>query len=181
MVHILNLALKNTCAPSTHPRYDDVMEQCGWISRVSSDASFIKNFIMNHAMRLSMYNNHCKLKLLSVADTRFASTIVMLKRFKTIKRGLEQLVISEEWEMYKEDDVVKAKEVKDKILNEDFWMDVDYILSFTAPMYEMLRLADTDKPCLHNIYEWWDSMIEKVKEIIYKKEHKSFTKNSRYN
>ena len=34
---------------------------------------------MNHAMRLSMFNNHCKLKLLSVADTRFASTIVMLK------------------------------------------------------------------------------------------------------
>ena len=65
-----------------------------------------------------------------VVDTRFASTIVMLKRFKTIKRGLEQLVISEEWEMYKEDDVVKAKEVKDKILNEDFWMDVDYILNF---------------------------------------------------
>ena len=64
---------------------------------------------MNHAMRLSIYNNHCKLKLLSVADTRFASTIVMLKRFKTIKRGLEQLVISEKWEMYKEDDVVKAK------------------------------------------------------------------------
>ena len=29
--------------------------------------------------------------------------------------------------MYKEDDVVKAKEVKDKILHEDFWMDVDYI------------------------------------------------------
>ena len=117
VVHTLNLALKNICAPSTHPRYDDVMEQCGWISRVSSDASFIKNFVMNHAMKLSMYNNHCKLKLLSVADTCFASTIVMLKRFKTIKRGLEQLVISEEWEMYKEDDVVKAKEVKDKILN----------------------------------------------------------------
>ena len=129
VVHTLNLALKNICAPSTHPRYDDVMEQCGWISRVSSDASFIKNFIMNHAMRLSMYNNHCKLKLLSVADTRFASTIVMLKRFKTIKRGLKQLVISEEWDMYKEDDVVKAKEVKDKILNEYFWMDVDYILT----------------------------------------------------
>ena len=166
MVHTLNLVLKNICAPSIHRRYDDVMEQCGWISRVSSDASFIKNFIMKHAMGLSMFNNHCKLKLLLVADTRFASTIVMLKRFKTIKRGLEQLVISEEWEMYKEHDVVKAKKVNDKILNEDFWMDMDYILSFTASMYEMLRLADIDKPCLHNIYEWWDSMIEKVKEAI---------------
>ena len=88
-----------------------------------------------------MFNNHCKLKLLSVTDTRFTSTIVMLKQFKMIKRGFEQLVISEEWEMYKEDDLVKAKKVKDKILNEDFWMDVDYILSFTTPMYEMLRLA----------------------------------------
>ena len=51
VVHTLNLALKNICAPSTHLRYDDVMEQCGWISQVSSDAYFIKNFIMNHAMR----------------------------------------------------------------------------------------------------------------------------------
>ena len=72
---------------------------------------------MNHAMRLSMFNNHCKLKLLSMADTCFASTIVMLKRFKTIKRGFGQLVICEEWEKYKEDEIVKAKEVKDKILN----------------------------------------------------------------
>ena len=181
MVHTRNLALKNICAPSTHPRYNDAMEQCGWISQVSSDASFIKNFIMNHAMRLSMFNNHCQLKLLLVAATCFASTIVMLKRLKTIKRGLEQLVISEEWDMYKDDDVVKAKEVKDKILNEDFSMDVDYILSFTALIYEMFRLADTNRPCLHNIYEWWDSMIEKVKEAIYKKEQKRLIENSRYN
>ena len=83
--------------------------------------------------------------------------------------------------MYKEDDAVKAKEVKDKILNEDFWMDVDYILSFTTPIYEMLRLADTDRLCLHNIYEWWDSMSEKMKEAIYKKEQKSLIENSRYN
>ena len=95
MVYTLNLALKNICAPSTHPRYDGVMEQCGWISHVSSDAFFIKNFIMKDAIRLSMFNNHCKLKLLLVDDTSFASTVVILKRLKTIKRGFEQLVISE--------------------------------------------------------------------------------------
>ncbi|KAK1586334.1 hypothetical protein Q3G72_001452 [Acer saccharum] len=95
VVHTLNLALKSICSPSPHPRYDDIMEECGWIAKISSDVSFIKVFIMNHNMRLAMFNDHSKLKLLSVADTRFASTIVMLKRFKQIKQGLQQMVISE--------------------------------------------------------------------------------------
>ena len=47
---------------------------------------------------------------------------------------------------------------------------VAYILSFTGPIYEMIRVCDTDKPCLHLVYEMWDSMIEKVKIEIYKKE-----------
>ncbi|KAK0603463.1 hypothetical protein LWI29_005220 [Acer saccharum] len=91
VVHTLNLALKSICSPSPHPRYDDIMEECGWIAKISSDVSFIKVFIMNHNMRLAMFNDHSKLKLLSVADTRFASTIVMLKRFKQIKQGLQQM------------------------------------------------------------------------------------------
>ena len=54
--------------------------------------------------------------------------------------------------MYKEDDVVKTKEVKDKILNEDFWMNVDYIHRFIAPIYEMFRLAYADKLCFSIIF-----------------------------
>ena len=34
----------------------------------------------------------------------------------------------------------------------------------------MLRIADTNKPCLHLVYEMWDSMIEKVKAVIYRHE-----------
>ncbi|BFG40558.1 hypothetical protein CerSpe_268320 [Prunus speciosa] len=137
VVHTINLALKNICSPV--PRHPEVYEQCSWISTISSDAWFIKNFIMNHNMRLSMYNDHCKLKLLSVAETRFASTIVMLKRFKQVKQGLEQMVISEQWDIYKEDDVVKTRKGKEKILDECFWEDIDYILNFTSPIYEMFR------------------------------------------
>ncbi|KAI9156180.1 hypothetical protein LWI28_001806 [Acer negundo] len=170
IVHTLNLALKSICSPSPHPRYDDIMEECGWIAKVSSDVFSIKKFIVNHSMRLAMFNEHSKLKLLSVYDTRFASTIVMLKRFKQIKHGLEHM----------EDDVEKARAVKEKILDEYFWVDIDYILRFTAPIYEMLRMADTDTPCLHLIYEWWDSMIEKVKIAIFRKERKQLNDSSRF-
>ncbi|KAH7557045.1 hypothetical protein JRO89_XS11G0035900 [Xanthoceras sorbifolium] len=113
VVHTLNLALKNICSPSSHP-----------------------------SMRLAMFNDHSKLKLLSIAETRFASAIVMLKRFKQRKQSLEHMVIT--------------------------------------PIYEMLRMADTDTPCLHLVYEWWDSMIEKVKIVIFRKERKQLNEESRF-
>ena len=117
-----------------------------------------------------MFNEFCSLKLLQVADTRFASIVVMLKRLKLIKRCLQAMAISEQWASYREDDVGKAQKVKDMILSDLWWDKVDYILEFTTPIYDMLRVADTDKPCLHLVYEMWDSMIEKVKTTIYRHE-----------
>ena len=128
----------------------------------------VKHFITNHSMRLAMYNEFVPLKLLSVADTRFASSLVMLKRFKLIKQGLQTMVISDKWSSYKEEDVGKAKFVKDKVLDDVWWDRINFILSFTAPIYDMLRACDTDKPCLHLVYDMWDTMIEKVKMEICK-------------
>ena len=31
----------------------------------------------------------------------------------------------------------------------------------------MLLVVDIDRPCLHLVYEMWDSLIEKVKAVIY--------------
>ncbi|GKG05021.1 hypothetical protein Tco_0315408, partial [Tanacetum coccineum] len=89
-------------------------EQCNWIKDVHGDALAIKIFIMNHNMRLSIFSKFTPLRLLSVVDTPFASIIVMLKRLKLIKTGLQAMVISEEWSSYREDDIVKAKIVNDE-------------------------------------------------------------------
>ncbi|KAG6519794.1 hypothetical protein ZIOFF_023303 [Zingiber officinale] len=114
--------------------------------------------------------------MLSLVDTRFASTIIMLKRFRQIKKCLENMVISERWDVYKEADVVKARVVKYKILDDQFWEKIDYILAFTSPIYEMLRKADTNQPCLHLVYEWWDEMIEKMRVAISKGAHSEDSK-----
>ncbi|XP_059665956.1 uncharacterized protein LOC132311848 isoform X1 [Cornus florida] len=108
--------------------------------------------------------------MLSIADTCFASMIVMLRRFKQIKRGLQDMVMSDFWTSYREDNVQRALTVKTKI--DDWWRDIDYIINFTEPIYDMLRRADTDVPCLHLVYEMWDSMIAKVKAAIYHQERK---------
>ena len=72
------------------------------------------------------------------------------------------MAISEQWASYREDDVGKTQKVKDMILSDLWWNKIDYNLEFTAPIYDMLS-----KPCLHLVYEMWDSMIEKVKATIY--------------
>ena len=85
VVHTLNLALKNICAAKNTEKNEVTYGECSWITRIIDDASFIHVFIMNHSMRLAMFNEFCSLKLLQVADTRFASIVVMLKRLKLIK------------------------------------------------------------------------------------------------
>ncbi|GJZ63698.1 hAT dimerization domain, ribonuclease H-like domain protein [Tanacetum coccineum] len=178
VVHTLNLAVKNICSPNNVETNALAYEQFSWIKDVHGDAFAIKNFIMNHNMRLSIFSKFTPLRLLLIADTHFASIIVMLKRLKLIKTGLQAMVISEEWSSYRDDDTTKANFVKEKIVNDEWWDKVSYILSFTGPIYEMIRACDTDKPCLHLVYEMWDSTIEKVKIEIYKKEKRSTSQKS---
>ncbi|KAL5141118.1 hypothetical protein HKD37_09G024520 [Glycine soja] len=99
----------------------------------------MRNFIMGHSMRLLSLNSFNTLKLLALAPTRFTSTIGMLKRFKHLKKGLQEI----------EDDINKAKFVKETLLDDIWWDKDDYILSFTTPIYDVLRKIDTDATCLH--------------------------------
>ncbi|XP_074345195.1 uncharacterized protein LOC141684222 [Apium graveolens] len=126
VVHTLNLALKNICDPSNIQSNKDAFIECHWIKEV----------------------------LLGVAETRFTSMIIMLKRLKLLKHALERLVLSEEWSTYREYDQAKASLIRTTILDELWWDQVDYILEFTDPIYVM------------------DEMIEKVKSIIYRHEKK---------
>ncbi|KAI8550731.1 hypothetical protein RHMOL_Rhmol06G0130700 [Rhododendron molle] len=178
VVHTLNLALKNICAAKNIENNSLVYDECSWITIVVGDASCIKNFIMNHSMRLAIFNEFVSLKLLSVAETRFASSIVMLRRFKLIKQSLQSMVISTQWNSHREEQGLSF--VRETLLNEKWWDKVDYILSFTAPIYDMLRECDTDKPTLHLIYDMWDNMIEKVKCAIYKHEEKLLEDESEF-
>ena len=44
----------------------------------------------------------------------------------------------------------------------------------------MIRVADTDTRCIHLIYEMWDTMIEKVKKVIYRHEGKEHNEESSF-
>ncbi|GAV83054.1 DUF659 domain-containing protein [Cephalotus follicularis] len=166
-VHTLNLALKNICAEKNVESNQVAYEACSWISDIIGDVMMIKIFIMNHSMRLAMFNEFVSLKLFSVAETHFASMVIMLKRFKLIKSGIQNMVISDKWIIYRDDHQGRARTVKEKVFDDLWWDSIDYVLSFTAPIYDMIRFCHTEKPSLHLVYDMWDMMIENVKKAIY--------------
>jgi len=77
VVHTLNLALKNICAPSLSTRNNEVVyKACYWIKFISENVTWIKNSIMNYGVRLVMFTEHCDLKLLTIASRRFVISFV---------------------------------------------------------------------------------------------------------
>ena len=67
-----------------------------------------------------MFNVFRKQEFLAIAETTFAGLII-LKRIMLIKSCLEKMVLSNEWNKYKEGDLEKGSSVKKMILNE--WCD----------------------------------------------------------
>jgi hypothetical protein len=57
--------------------------ECNWTKFLV----ILRNFLFNHSRRNHMFTQHAKLKMLANSDTRFASAIVMLRRFQTIRQG----------------------------------------------------------------------------------------------
>ena len=74
--------------------------------------------------------------------------------------------------MYRNDDVRQSQFVKEKVLDDLWWDKLNYIIVFTKPIYDMIRVTDTDKPSLHLVYDIWDTTIEKIKSVIYQHEEK---------
>ncbi|XP_028060347.1 uncharacterized protein LOC114263958 [Camellia sinensis] len=145
VVHSLNLALKSICTP---PDKATQYDQCKWISDLVFQVQNIQ--------------------------TRFASNIIMAIRLREVKTSLEKMVMDANWKIYREDGnsvaEIKAREVKQCIVDDLWWDNIDYLISFTKPIIDILRQADTNSPVLHLVYDMWDTMIESVKKIIFNHE-----------
>uniref|UniRef100_A0A1S4C2V0 DUF659 domain-containing protein n=1 Tax=Nicotiana tabacum TaxID=4097 RepID=A0A1S4C2V0_TOBAC len=149
-------------------------KNCEWILKLNGQVSSLKNFAVNHDMALAIFQKYSELSLLKVAETRFASHIIMTSRIHRVKSSLEKMVMDDEWTNYKGYKVIeaKAREIKSLVMDDEWWDTIEYLLRCTEPIVSMLRSADLDCPKLHLIYDMWDTMIEKVKVIVFEHEGK---------
>ncbi|XP_074271006.1 uncharacterized protein LOC141594925 [Silene latifolia] len=170
VVHSLNLALRSICDPTENSNHYD---QCKWISTMTEACQSIRQFVLQHTKALNIFNKYSKLTLLTIAETRFASHIIMYERLLEVKDAVVRMILDDEWKMFRKTIYEKKADfVKECVLFDTWWDKVEYFLEFTTPLNKFLRFTDTDTPCLHMVYDMWDSMIEDVRSIILKHEEK---------
>eukprot|EP00253_Pinus_taeda_P010583 PITA_10583 len=153
-VHSLNLMLSK------------MGKKIEWIRVIFEEAKEIQAFITNHHMSQGIYMEFTKLELLKVAETRFASLIIVLTRLMQVKDALQSMVCSSLWNQWRQFHSDRAQALKRLVVDDEWWNRVEYLLAFTKPIIDLLHIFDTDMPNLGEVYEGIDSMIEKIRLVI---------------
>eukprot|EP01018_Ginkgo_biloba_P012194 Gb_36652 [translate_table: standard] len=104
-VHSLNLILKK-------------IGKIEWIKKITDEAKEIEMFITNHHMAQAIYRQFTSLELLKVAETRFASHFIMLRRLLEVKSSLCNMVISDVWDIWRLSNTDRAQELKRTVLDD---------------------------------------------------------------
>jgi hypothetical protein len=67
------------------------------------------------------HKEYTHLSLLKIADAQFASSFIMIKRYREVRTALRSMVISKYWSFWRNHDINASKKVKDIVLDDGWW------------------------------------------------------------
>eukprot|EP01018_Ginkgo_biloba_P012932 Gb_37012 [translate_table: standard] len=137
-----------------------------WVNEAIRRGKLITNFIVNHCITLSIYRKHAMREFLRPYDTRFATYYITVNRVVEEKASLSLIVCGNEWEKSPLLNTSKGNLVEEMILSSNFWDNVKRVLKMCEPIMEMLRLVDSDTPCMGFIYDGMDHCKEVITRVF---------------
>ncbi|CAI7875641.1 unnamed protein product [Closterium sp. NIES-54] len=103
------------------------------------------------------------LQILKPAGTRFGTNYIALERLQAVRKTLDKLVLSEDWEEYVKGKP-KIKDAWDTIIDKEFWARVGMVLDVLRPVYKLLRNVDGNQEVMGKIYDKMFVLEDTVKE-----------------
>ncbi|KAL9689223.1 hypothetical protein QQ045_033657 [Rhodiola kirilowii] len=159
VVHTLNLIFK------------DFATAFPWMIDTYKRGGNIVKFFLNHQHAHAIFRVHSKLELLKVAKTRFASHYILLKRLSDCREALATTTVLRAWKDWVTncaDERLRSlgSEVTVTISDDDFWDEVDIILTISKPIFLMIKFADGEGQKMGEVYEKMDWMIGEISDIM---------------
>ena len=78
------------------------------------------------------------------------------------KASIRGVICNSEWENSRLSKDAKGKEIEEIILTNAFWENAVKVLKVCEPIVHMLRMVDSDTPCMGFVYEGMDSCKEAI-------------------
>eukprot|EP01018_Ginkgo_biloba_P001699 Gb_24962 [translate_table: standard] len=122
-------------------------------------------FICNHHQSYAMYWKFAKVELLKPTDTWFATYYILLERLLEVKGALSTTIVNDMWATWRQYTNDATIDVSRIILDDHFWADVEFVVDFIEPIKDVICFANSDSPCLEEMYERIDSMCERIKTV----------------
>jgi Protein of unknown function (DUF 659) len=150
--HVLDLILEDI---SNIPIFKDCIHK----------AKQVSNYVYNHAWVLNLFRQQTgQRELKRPGVTRFATCFLSLESFEKNKITLKAMFCCRKWLESTFAGTLEGQRVMDIIIKDgNFWRQVKYCLTATAPLVKVLKLVDGDvKPAMGYIYEAMDRAKEEI-------------------
>lgn len=123
-------------------------------------------------MSQAIYRKYASFQLLKFGETRFAFQFIMIDHILKVKQSLREMVVSVEWNRWRRRPSTSSTtcdEIFDLIIGIEstlFWQQAQDLLTLCSPIFEVLRLFDSDQPCMRDVFESLDRMRERLEDIL---------------
>jgi len=125
-----------------------------WISKLISNARDAQMFICNHHASLAIYRMKARKQFLKPAETRYATHFILLQRMIEVHASLQATVVSQEWNAWSQSKSTQGKKIRDMLLDEDWWFECRYVVSFITPIVELIPLLSGKY--MNAWVAWWE-------------------------
>eukprot|EP00253_Pinus_taeda_P008701 PITA_08701 len=147
---------------------DLMLEDIGkfsFVKDIVDSSKSITKFIYNHASVLSLMRKFTNNKeLVCPAITRFSTSFISLQSLLNSMWDVKRIFLSDEWRAltftHKPEGEAICRLVS---YQEDLWVRVQEVCTFTKPLVKILRLVDGEKPAMGYLYEAMDRAKESIR------------------
>ncbi|KAH6557952.1 hypothetical protein KP509_1Z084900 [Ceratopteris richardii] len=147
--------------PCTAHCLDLLFEDIGklsWLEPIVRDAKRITTFIRKNHQALSIFRSYSQKELVRLSSTRFAYIYHVLSRLHDCLDPLRMTAIDMRWIAMAQGQTEAARYVQRKILDVDFWMEIQNIIPILKFIHVALRVVDMEGSTIGLVYHLYQQM-----------------------
>ncbi|KAH7422563.1 hypothetical protein KP509_12G014500 [Ceratopteris richardii] len=154
--------------PCTTHSIDLLFEDIGkltWVAPILVDAKRIISFIRKNHHALNLFRSYSEKELVRISETRFGYIFYVLTRLYDCMDALRMTAIDRRWSSMPRGLTEASKYVQRKILDMDFWSEIETLIPVLKSIHIVLRIVDMEGSTMGLVYHLYMHMRRAIASV----------------